>query len=230
MKASDVMTSPVLTVGPDTAVREIAGLMIDRRISAVPVVENGRVIGMVSEADLLHRHEIGTDATVRYGPWWLGLFDAAESPAEYVKAHASKARDVMARDPLTIAEDEPVASIAALLAKRETRRVVVMRGDKVVGIVTRADLVRALARSAEGRTPPNGDDAIRRVLVAELQRHPWWRALYSGVTVTQGVVHFYGLIESESERRAARIAAENVVGVHRVEDHRLTFYDSHSMI
>jgi CBS domain-containing protein len=232
MKARDIMTSPVITVSPQTAVREVAALLLERRISGMPVVEEDKVVGIVSECDLLHRHEIGTDMPAPGGSWWLRLFSAEESPSDYIRAYATKAGDIMTREVVKVAEDAPVARIAMLLHDRGIRRVPVMRGDRLVGIVSRANLVRALAsQSRPQRTSRAGDDeAIRRALVTQLQRHPWWRALYSKVVVLEGVVHFYGLINTQAEKDAARVAAENVLGVRRIVDHRLSFYDSHSMI
>src|SRR5688500_14620396 len=122
MKAKDIMTSPVVTAGPETTVREIAALLLKQRISALPVLEKGRVVGMVSEADLLHRHEIGTDQ-LPAGPWWLRLFGADRSPAEYVKSHARKARDIMTREVASVDEDTPVTRIADLLDKHGIKRV-----------------------------------------------------------------------------------------------------------
>jgi CBS domain-containing protein len=222
MNASDIMTSPVITVGPDTAVRHIAGLLFEHRISAVPVLENGKLIGIVSEADLLHRHEIGTDRIARSGRWWLQLLSADQSVAEYVKSHATRARDIMTTKVVSVAPDTPVAEIATLLEKRGVKRVPVLQAGGLVGIVSRSNLVQALA--AKGRSMnvgDSGDGAIRVRLSAELKRQSWWRPTMSNVIVTDGVVHYFGMIDSEPQRQAARVAAENVPGVRAVEDHRI---------
>ncbi|MGH8221416.1 MAG: CBS domain-containing protein [Woeseiaceae bacterium] len=230
MKATDVMTSPAITVGPETSVREIAAILLKGRISAVPVLEAGRLVGIVSEADLLHRHEIGTDR-VPAGPWWLRPFTADRSPAEYVKSHAGKARDIMTREVVSVGEDTPVAQVAALLEKRGIRRVPVMRGERLVGIVSRANLVQALAAEARVAARPwPDDDAIQHRLLAELERQSWWRSPYSNVTVTGGIVHFWGATETDEDRDAVRVAAENVPGVRSVEDHRFRLYDIASMV
>jgi CBS domain-containing protein len=227
MKASDIMTSPVITVEPDTSVKEIAQLLFERRISAVPVLENGRLAGLVSEADLLHRQEIGTDRAVRPGAWWLRLFSADRSPEEYIKSHARRAREIMSRDVATVAPDTPVAQIATLLETRGIKRVPVVHGGRLVGIVSRSNLVQALAvKPAPEAVRPEDDDAIRASLLAELERQPWWRRQVTGnVLVTDGVVHYWGTLDSEDERAAARIAAENISGVKRVEDHRVRLQD-----
>jgi len=230
MEASDIMTSPVITVGPDTSVSEIAALLADRRISAVPVAEDGRIVGLVSEADLLHRYEIGTDqAPTRSG--WRRWFSADRSAAEYTKSHAGRARDVMTREVICIAADAGVDEIVALFEARRIKRVPVLRGEQLVGIVSRADLIRALAtKGPPVKTAPAGNDAaIRSRLIAELQRQPWWRSPPDNVLVSDGVVHYWGVIDSEDDRDAARVAAENVPGVRAVEDHRFVTYDVPSM-
>jgi CBS domain-containing protein len=222
MKASDIMTSPVITVGPDTAVRHIAGLLFKHRVSAVPVLKNGKLVGIVSEADLLHRHEIGTEGTARSSSWWLQLLSADRSVAEYVKSHAARARDIMTKDVVSVTPDTPVAKIAKLLEKRGVKRVPVLQGGRLVGIVSRSNLVQALA--AKGRAMNvggTGDGAIRTRLCAELERQSWWRDSASNVIVADGVVHYFGTVNSEDQRQAARVAAENVPGVRAVEDHRV---------
>ena len=222
MKASDIMTSPVITVGPDTAVRHIAALLFKHRISAVPVLENGKLAGIISEADLLHRHEIGTEGTARSSSWWLQLVSADRSVADYVKSHATRARDIMTRDVVSVTPDAPIAEIATLLEKRGIKRVPVLQDGKLVGIVSRSNLVQALAVKGRSMNMGDaGDGAIRARLSAELERHPWWRSTTSNVIVTDGVVHYFGGVDSDDERQAARVAAENVPGVRRVEDHRV---------
>lgn len=219
MNASDIMTAPVITVGPGTLVRHIAGLLYEHRISAVPVLEKGKLVGIVSEADLLHRHEIGTDRSAR--SWWLKLLSADRSIADYVKSHATHARDIMTRDVVCVTPDTPVAQIATLLEKRGVKRVPVLEGERLAGIVSRSNLVQALA--AKGRlieAGDSGDGAIRARLSAELERQPWWRSDLSNVIVTDGIVHYFGIVDAEEQRKPARIAAENVPGVRGVEDHR----------
>lgn len=222
MNASDIMSSPVITVGPDTAVRHIAALLYKHRISAVPVMENGKLVGIVSEADLLHRHEIGTDGVARSGSWWLRLLSADQSVAEYVKSHATRARDIMTRDVLSVAPDTSLAKIATLLEKRGVKRVPVLQDGRLVGIVSRSNLVQALAAKGRAMNVGNtGDGAIHARLCAEFERRSWWRSTTSNVVVTDGIVRYFGTIDSEDQRQAARVAAENVPGVRAVEDHRI---------
>ena len=162
MKAKDIMTAPVIGVAPDTTVSEIAALLLERRISAVPVVENGRLVGIVSEADLLHRHEIGTDCIAQSGSWWLRLFSADRSIEEYIKSHARRARDVMTREVATVSPETPVAEVATVLERRGVKRVPVVEAGRLAGIVSRANLVRALARMPqdEVRATRPSDEAM----------------------------------------------------------------------
>jgi CBS domain-containing protein len=232
MKAKDIMTTPVITVGPDTPVSEIAALLFERRISALPVVEDGRLVGVVSEADLLHRHEIGTDRSAQSGSWWLRLFSADRSIEEYIKSHARKARDVMTREVVSVAPDAAAAEIATLLETRGIKRLPVVDDGKLAGIVSRADLVRVLAEApqAAARVTPPSDTAIRGRLLAELQRQAWWRRGISTLQVIDGVVTYRGTVESAQERDAARVAAENIPGVRGVEDFRPLMRDLPSMV
>jgi CBS domain-containing protein len=232
MKAKDIMTSPVIAVGPDATVGEIAALLFERRISAVPVVEKGRLVGIVSEADLLHRHEIGTDCIAQSGSWWLRLFDADRSIGEYIKSHAMRARDVMSRDVATVTPDTPVAEVATLLEARRVKRVPVVEAGHLAGMVSRSNLIQALAASARpARNPAALDDkAIRAQLLRELQQQSWWRRGTSFVTVEDGVVTYAGTVDAEEERDAARVAAENIPGVRGIEDKRIVFRDLPSMV
>ena len=217
------MTSPVISVGPETPVHEIATLLLKHRISGVPVVEHGRLIGFVSEGDLLHRQEIGTER--RPGSWWLRLFSVSGSAEDYVKSHASRARDIMTREVVSVDPDTGLAEIATLLEKRRIKRVPVLSEGNLVGIVSRANLVQAIAtaRPAPSRVTPSVDSAIRGRLLAELAHQSWWAGPDSQVMVRDGVVHYWGVARSDSEREAARVAAENVPGVKGVEDHRLLY-------
>lgn len=234
LKATDIMTAPAITVGPDTSVAQVAALLANHCISGVPVKEGGRLVGLVSEADLLHRHEIGTDGSVREQSGWRRLVGHDSSPAEYAKSHGLRARDVMTRDVVSIGADTPIDEIIVLLEERKVKRVPVMRGAEVIGIVSRADVVRAVARQAQASAEHAlSDEAIEERLTAELERHHWWRTPYSSVRVENGVVHYSGIIDSPDEqawRDAARVAAENLAGVRAVEDHRFTMYDIPSMV
>jgi len=213
MRAMDVMTSEVITVGEDASVQEAAKLMAEHAISAVPVVDRDkRVVGMVSEGDLLHRAETGTE---RQRSWWLEMVASTNQLAgEYVKSHSGVVKDVMTRDVISVTEDTTVADIAILLETNRIKRVPVLRDGRLVGIVSRANLVRALAMTITER--PSGaeadDRAIRDRLLAELKAP-------ANITVKDGVVHLWSSYYSDQEKRALVVAAESITGVRRVEDH-----------
>jgi CBS domain-containing protein len=227
MKAKDVMTTPVVTIAPSASVRELAELLRSRRISGVPVVSNGTVVGMVSEGDLLRRHEIGTDRFER--SWWSRL--RKRTGAEYVRSHARRAADIMSRPVVSVDETTPIADIVSLFEKNRIRRVPVIRGRRLIGMVSRADLVSALLKTERSVTQkPAGDEAIQKRLLDELDRQPWWQRYSSLATVSEGVVHYWGLLDSEDERQAARVAAENIPGVRDVVDHRKYFNSMSSML
>jgi CBS domain-containing protein len=220
MRAMDVMTSGVISVDENATVPEVAKLMAERGISAVPVVDNDdRVIGMVSEGDLLHRAETGTE---RRRSWWLEMVSSTNQLAgEYIKSHSGSVKDVMTRDVLSVTEESPVADIAVLLESNRIKRVPVLRDGKLVGIVSRANLVRALAMTInEAPNEVEADDrAIRDKLLAELKAQKWAEVSPANITVKDGVVHLWSSYLSEQEKRALVVAAENSPGVRRVEDH-----------
>jgi len=220
MRAMDVMTSGVITVGENATVPEAARLLADHGISAVPVVDkDNRVIGMVSEGDLLHRAETGTE---RRRSWWLDMVSSTNKLAgEYIKSHSGRVKDVMTRDVLSVTEETPVADIAVLLETNRIKRVPVLRSGKLVGIVSRANLVRALAMTiTEAAGGAEIDDrAIRDKLLAELKAQKWAEVSPANVTVKDGVVHLWSSYLSEQEKLALVVAAENIPGVQRVEDH-----------
>ena len=219
MKAQDVMTSPPITVRPDTPVTEIAALLIERRISAVPVVDAaGRMVGIVSEGDLLRRCELGTD---RQRSQWLEiLVDRDLQAAEFVKAHGMFARDVMTADVISVPPDADLVDIAALLERRRIKRVPVVRDGVPVGIVSRANVLRGLIASPrnESAGPAESDVELRRRIEERLADEPWVDLSRLNVVVTGGVAHLWGLVESEDRRRALTIAVQNVAGVREVVD------------
>lgn len=222
MRAKDLMISPVVTIAPETTVREIAALMRARRVSGLPVVDKGRMVGIVSEGDLLRRHEIGTDQPARNGRWWRRLLAGDAGPDAYVASHAVHARDIMSHDVVSVTEATPVVTIVDLFERHRIRRVPVLRGSTLVGIVTRADVVEAVASTSPAAVDsgPPDDERIRKRLLAELAQQSWWRD-ESSLTVEQGVVHYWGALHFGNEAEAARVAAQNVPGVRDVVDHRV---------
>lgn len=220
MNARDIMTRPVVTITPDTMLADAAALLAEHRISGLPVVERDRLVGMVSERDLLRHGEMGARSPKQ--PWWACMFRELPDPVDYVKAHGVRAGDVMTMPVVSVGEDAPAPRIAALLDKRGVRRVPVMRGERLVGIVTRADLVRSmrLAASQSRLRVWQSDDTIRARLLEELDKQAWWSSS-SNVQVTRGIVRFSGIYHGEDAKRAARVAAENIPGVRGVEDDRV---------
>jgi CBS domain-containing protein len=220
MRAADVMTSEVITVSKDASVQEAAKLMAEHGISAVPVVDRAhRLVGILSEGDLLHRAETGTE---RRRSWWLDMVASTNQLAtEYVKSHTGKVKEVMTRDVISVLEETPVADIAILLETNRIKRVPVLRDGKLVGIVSRANLVRALATTINER--PSGfeaeDRAVRDKLLAELKAQKWAEVSPANITVKDGVVHLWSSYYSEEEKRALIVAAESIPGVRGIEDH-----------
>jgi CBS domain-containing protein len=221
MRAQDIMTTRVVTVGEDTSIDEIASLLDKFLISAVPVVDdNNRVVGMVSEGDLLRRHEIGTET--RRGSWWLGLLAERSNLAqEFVKAHGNHARDVMTKKVITVVEGTTVSEIAEIFEKNHIKRVPVVRNGALVGLVSRANIVQQLASGREIKVAVPADDlTVRDDVERALNDQPWASIGTTAVTVNEGKVELWGVVESEAEREATRIALETISGVVSVEDYR----------
>src|SRR3954471_13975476 len=217
LTAADVMTADVVSVEPDTQVQDIAQLLYTRRISGVPVVENGSVSGIVSEGDLIgHAAAIGEQRR----SWWLSLFsEESLSARDYAKTHGRNARDVMTATVVSVEETATLAEMARLVERHRIKRVPVLRDGKLIGIVTRGNLLQGLATLKAEPPQPVDDAAIREQLVAELKTQPWAHLYADDIVVENGVVHLHGTVRTEDERRALRIAAENVAGVRSVEDH-----------
>ena len=220
MRATDIMTSEVITVEEDATVQAAAELMAEHGISALPVVDKDtRVIGIVSEGDLLHRAETATE---QRRSWWLEIMTSTNQLAgEYIKSHSAKVTDVMTRDVISVTDATPVADIAVLLETHRIKRVPVLRDGRLAGIVSRANLVRALAMTINERASSTeaDDENIRNKLLAELKAQKWAEVSPANVTVKDGVVHLWSSYLSEQEKRALVVAAENIPGVRRVEDH-----------
>ena len=218
MQTKDIMTTPVISVTPDTSVAEVARLLLERHISAVPVIGvNGRLLGIVSEGDFLRRAE-GDDR--RRGSWWLHLLsDSDGSAADYVRTHGRSAADVMTRDVVTVTENTPAGELAHLLETKRIKRVPVLREGKVVGIVSRADLLRGLAARRDSEPAPASvpDEAIREQVLEEIGKADWAPMYPLTIVVAGGIVRIWGFIETPQQADALRVAAENVAGVKDVE-------------
>jgi CBS-domain-containing membrane protein len=222
MKARDVMVSPVITVSSNASVKDVAKVFLDRHISAVPVVdEKGKLVGIVSEGDLLHRAESGTE---RQRPWWLRAFVGPDAlAAEYAKAHARKVADIMSRQVVTASPETPLHEVATLLEKHSIKRVPIVANGQLVGLVSRANLIQAVASAGRGLEIPLSDATIRDKLVAHLKAQQWAQTGLLNVTVKDGVVDLWGMTRSDAERKAIRVAAEAATGVRAVNDNLRTW-------
>ncbi len=226
MKAADVMTRKVQRVTPKTSVAEIVRMLITHRISAVPVVDAQELlVGMVSEADLLHRPETGTEIR---RPWWLDLFaDPAARAEAFLKAHGRTAEEVMSTDVETIAEDTPLDQVAKRMDERHIKRLPVLRDGRVVGIVARKDLIRSLAEAPREAPPPQLDDLEIRDRFERTARSAGFGSVGSvSVVVVDGRVQLWGLAATLSERKALEVAAAEIPGVRAVENN-LAVRDTH---
>lgn len=220
MNATDIMTPDVITVHPDTPLDKLVNLMLENRISGVPVVDQDRIVGIVSEGDLLRRAETGTEK--RRSQLLELVSSTAAIAADYVRTHGRKAAEVMTTHVIMVEHDTPIAEIANILETRRIRRVPVVRDGKLVGIVSRANLLRALASKLQAQSAPGqlDDRSIRDALLAEFRQHNWARQVAQfDVTVQDSVAHLWGMVRGENHRRAMIVAAENTPGVSRVEDH-----------
>lgn len=220
MQAKDVMTTNIITVQPDAGVREIAGLLLKHRISAVPVVDaDERVLGIVSEGDLMRRTE--NDTNSRHSWWLQAIFSTQDVAGKFIKTHGQKAGDVMTRNVVSVTEDMPLHEIAELLEKHHIKRVPVKRDGRLVGIVSRANLLHGLAaKGAETTGPASSDDqTIREILLDTLSKEAGLDMSLFNVIVNDGVVQLWGIVASTNEKKAAQIAAENIPGVRSVESH-----------
>lgn len=218
MKARDLMTPDVVTVAPNTPVMGVARLLAERHISAVPVTDADRkVLGVVSEGDLLSQVAGRQHDTPGF---FKSLFaDPARMAEQYVKSHGRTARDIMTTQLVSVTEDTPVGDVAEMLEKSNIRRVMVTRDGRLVGIVSRADLLRALVSPQSATSSDTSDEGIYRAILTEMKKQPWASTFYTTVVVKNGVVEFYGYCGSDDYRRALRVLAENVTGVKGVEDH-----------
>ena len=218
MRAHQIMTRTVVTVAPETTIRDAADIMLRRHVSGLPVIDAaGKLVGIVSEGDFLRRSEIGTQR--KRGRWLTFILGPGEGATSFVREYGRKVSDVMTRNPLTITEDTTLEEIVQTMERNNVKRLPVMRGEALAGIVSRANLLQAVASLArEIPDPTADDDHIRQRVIDTLQKNDWC-PFGLNVVVRDGIVHLNGVITDESSRPAAIIAAENVTGVKKVHDH-----------
>jgi CBS domain-containing protein len=218
MRAHQIMTRSVITIAPGSTILDAANTMLKNHVSGLPVVDAaGRLVGIVSEGDFIRRSEIGTQR--KRGRWLKFLLGAGAAATDYVAENGRKVSEVMTTDPITVAEDETLEQIVTSMETNGVKRLPVMRGDKLVGIVSRANLLQAVASLArEIPDPTANDDHIRSRVIAALEKKDW-SPFGLNVIVRDGIVHLSGVITNESSRQAAMVAAENIAGVTKVHDH-----------
>lgn len=218
MRAHQIMTRSVVTVTPDASVLEAANLMLRYHVSGVPVVDTaGKLVGIVSEGDFIRRSEIGTQK--KRGRWLKFLLGAGRAATDYVHEHGRKVSEVMTPDPISITEDTPLEEIVSSMESNGVKRLPVMRDGRLVGIVSRANLLQAVAGLVRDIPDPTADDDhIRHRVVAAIEKNDW-SPFGLNVIVRDGIVHLSGVITEERSRQASIVAAENVAGVRKVHDH-----------
>lgn len=222
MRAADVMVRNVITISPEGTVGEVADLLLAHRISALPIADaDGKVVGLISEGDLLRRSEIGTE---RHRTQWLKWIKFQKTLAiDFVKSHSRRVSDVMTRHVISVEPDTPLDEVATILEENGIKRVLVMDNGKLVGILTRANLVQALAAAYKKIEPRRADDsAIRARITAQLEAHSWAGRGVINVIVSNGAVDLWGVVDSDAESDAARVTAETVTGVRSVNNHLRT--------
>lgn len=218
MKAADIMVKDVVTTGPEASVQELATLMLERRISGLPVVDGGgRLLGIVSEGDLIRRPEIDTDR-VKLG--WLRLLLSDEARArDFVKSHGRKAREVMTQPAISVAADAPLAEVVRLMARHRIKRLPVVDKGRLVGLVTRTDLLRAVAARQAVAPADVKDEELRARIDAMLREEDWAASAVVYVQVEKGVAQLWGTVESQEQREALILAVRGVPGVKDVQPH-----------
>jgi CBS domain-containing protein len=218
MRAHQIMTRPVISITPETTIVDAANTMLQKHISGLPVVDaTGKLVGIVSEGDFIRRSEIGTER--KRGRFLKFILGPGKAATDFVHEHGRKIGEIMTPEPLTITEDTELAEIVELMEKTNVKRLPVMRGDTLVGIVSRSNLLQAVASLARDVPDPTADDDhIRNRIIDALEKNDWCPFGLS-VIVRDGIVHLSGVITEERSRKAAVVAAENVAGVVKVHDH-----------
>jgi CBS domain-containing protein len=223
MKALDVMVRDVVTVSPQDDIAGVIRLLAEHDISALPVVDgDDHVVGVISEADLIRREEISSG---KHRPWWIEALTPASTLAnEFAKSHGRRVSELMSTDVVSASEDTPLGQIATLLEKHRIKRVPILRDGRLVGIVSRANLIQALASSLPQVATGDSDRKIRVELLDRLHDQTWTDFGSRNIIVTGGVVHLWGLVGSPEEHKALISLAEGVPGVIKVSDETIPAY------
>ena len=218
MRAHQIMTRQVITIAADAPIVDAANTMLDKHISGLPVVDQaGKLVGIVSQGDFIRRAEIGTQR--KRGRWLKFLVGPGRAASDFVHERGRKVGEIMTPDPCTVTEDATLEDIVELMERNNVKRLPVMRGDRLVGIVTRSNLLQAVAGLTRDVPDPTADDDhIRNHIIASVEKTDW-APFGLGVIVVNGVVHLNGVITNEQSREATIVAAENVSGGTKVHDH-----------
>jgi CBS domain-containing protein len=217
MNVADIMTTPVFSVGPDASISAVIRLMVDKRLSGIPVVDADlHVLGVLTEGDLLRRAETGT--AKEKGKWWELFLGPGRSASDYVHTHSRRVSDLMSLEPISVAETTPLSEAIGLMESKRIKRLPVLRHGALVGILSRSDLVRALGErlAAATKDSDTSDLGIETALRAALAKEPWFISNSITITVTDSVVTFDGVIYDDRSRTALRVAAQNTPGVKSV--------------
>jgi CBS domain-containing protein len=218
MRAHQIMTRQVITIAAGASIVDAANIMLDKHISGLPVVDDaGAVVGIVSQGDFIRRAEIGTER--KRGRWLKFLVGPGTAASDFVRERGRKVEEIMTPDPCTVTEDSTLEDIVELMERNHVKRLPVLRGDRLVGIVTRTNLLQAVAGLTRDVPDPTADDDhIRHRIINAIEKSDW-TPFGLGVIVANGVVHLSGVITNAQSREASIVAAENVSGVTRVHDH-----------
>ena len=217
MQAKAIMTAPVIGIEPTASISDAAGLMLSKKFSGLPVIRSdGTLVGIVSEGDFLRRGELGTNR--KRSRWLEFLVSPGRAADEYVQANGRRIEEVMTTDVVTASPGVSLPEIVELMTCHRVKRIPVVDDGKVVGIITRSDILRALLTVLSAPSAARDDERIRQDIIAELARQKWAGKDMIDVTVDKGVVELSGAIFDERERQAAIVAAENVAGVKAVKD------------
>jgi CBS domain-containing protein len=218
MRAHQIMTRRVIVIAADAPILDAANIMLKRHVSGLPVVDAaGKLLGIVSQGDFIRRAEIGTQR--KRGRWLKFLVGPGTAAADFVHEQGRKVGEIMTPDPCTVTEDATLEEIVELMERNHIKRVPVVRGDRLVGIVSRSNLLQAVAGlTRQVPDPTADDDHIRNHIIAALEKTDW-APFGLSVIVVNGVVHLGGVITNEKSRQATIVAAENVPGVTKVHDH-----------
>lgn len=226
MRAHHIMTKDLVAVTPHTTIEEAARIMLQMHISGLPVIDDaGNLVGIVSESDFLRRSEIGTSR--RHAAWLKFFMGPGRAASEFVHERGRKVADVMTKQVVSVQEDADLAELVDLMEKNDIKRIPVMRGKAPVGIVTRTNVLQAVASLVHEIPDPTADDEHIRERITRAVNDTDWRPIGFEVNVRSGIVHLHGLVTTAEARQAAIVAAENTAGVKKVHDH-LCFVDTYS--